>query len=90
MTNVEKQYVSHYGMPFEVTGTFTNGDKSLMIHGSLAQMDVIRARGAVTSGRFDASELIPITKQEADTLLNILLRSPIDKTSLTPREQVNK
>lgn len=72
MSNVK--LVSRYGIPYEVGGTFLNGDVKLTIYGSLKQFDQLNAKGIVTSGRFDSNELTPINDEEADLLLKIALR----------------
>jgi hypothetical protein len=74
------QYVSYYGIPYEVGGTFTDGEKALTIYGSMKDFDAFRMLGVVLNGRFRPDELIPITKEEADILKNISLRSPIKIT----------
>ena len=69
----ESEFVSWNGVPYEVYGTYLNGDKKLVIHGSMKDFDRFRIMSFILSGRFNDSELIPISRQQADELKNSLI-----------------
>jgi hypothetical protein len=84
----ETQFVARYGIPFQVDGTFGDGDKKLIVYGKLKDMQVLQMQGVAVGGRFPSSELIPITEEEAKVLLSVAMRSPIYQSpSLTPTDK---
>lgn len=70
---VDKEYVLFHDVPYEVIGTYLNGDKKLIIYGTMKEFCQFQSMNVIKAGRFSPHELVPITRQEAEILKDKLL-----------------
>jgi hypothetical protein len=76
---VEKEYVSFHDVPYEVSGTYLNGDKKLIIYGTMKEFCQFQSMNVIKAGRFSVNDLVPITKECAEILKDKLLLPTVSR-----------